>query len=256
MLLESNGLSASCIEKLACKDALAVLVKGFIEPELATKLAEKILQQGYKHYTNAPSIGRIGMAFYEAEGDPGRLATYFEQSAGNLSDLRSRCTPLLCPIDLLRCALDETWPAGAMLESLYGRKMYVGLSRVVEPGVTFLAHHDIFAKDAPDSFHAHSLQAQIACNIYLSMPSDGGGLQIWTNEITPSEFDTMRQDSYGINPGSLGKPQLHIRPEPGDLILFNSRLMHAVTPGRESRRLSLSCFVGYRGSAAPLSFWS
>lgn len=132
----------------------------------------------------------------------------------------------------------------------------MSLSRIVEPEVTFLAHHDIFAKDAPDSFSAHSPQAQFACNIYLSMPTDGGGLQIWEREITPIEFDAMRQDSYGIDPKCLGRPQLHVRPEPGDLILFNSRLMHAVASGRVSRRLSLSCFVGYRGPAAPLTFWS
>ena len=137
MLFQANGLSASCIEKLAQKEIYAILVKGFIEPGLAAELAEKILDLGYEHYTNAPSIGRIGMAFYEAEGDPIKVAAYFEQAARNLTDLRDRCAPLMCPIDLLRCALDETWPAGAMLETLYGQKMYVGLSRVVEPGVTF-----------------------------------------------------------------------------------------------------------------------
>jgi len=122
MLFEANRLSASCVEKLARKEVLAVLVKGFIEPGLAADLAGKILSRGYAHYSNAPSIGRIGMAFYEAEGDPSQVTTYFEQAAKNLTDLRDRCAPLMCPIDLLRCALDETWPAGAMLETLYGKK--------------------------------------------------------------------------------------------------------------------------------------
>lgn len=31
---------------------------------------------------------------------------------------------------------------------------------------------------------------------------------------------------------------------------------HAVKPGSEGMRLSLSCCVGYRGPAMPLSFWS
>ncbi|TXT39015.1 MAG: hypothetical protein FD135_2500 [Comamonadaceae bacterium] len=256
MLFQANRLSASCVEKLARKEAHAVLIKGFISPALAALLAEKILDQGYAHYSNAPSIGRIGMAFYEAEGNPLKVATYFEHAAKNIADLRDRCAPLLCPVDLLRCALDETWPAGAMLETLYGQKMYVGLSRVVEPGVTFLAHHDIFAKDAPDSFHARSLEAQFACNVYLRMPVDGGDLQVWDQEIAPDEFDSLRQESYGITPEQLGPPQLRIQPEPGDLVLFNSRLMHSVTSGSESPRLSLSCFIGYRGPSAPLSFWS
>lgn len=238
------------------KENHAVLIKKFIEPSLAAELAKKILDLGYEHYTNAPSIGRIGIAFYEAEGDPFKVSNYFEQASKNLADLRERCAPLMCPIDLLRCGLDETWPAGAMLETMYGKKMYVGLSRVVEPGVTFLAHHDIFAKDAPDSFHAHSLQAQIACNIYLNMPTEGGGLQIWSSEIAPDDFDSMRKDKYGISPEELGPPSLRIQPEPGDLILFNSRLMHSVASGHDLPRLSLSCFIGYRGPATPLSFWS
>lgn len=256
MLFKAKSLTMPSIEQLARKEVMAVHIKEFIKPELAAELAEKILLQGYRGYTNAPSIGRIGMDFYETEGDVNRLASYFDQASNHQADLRDRCAPLLSPIDLLRCTLDEAWPAGAMLETLYGRKMYVGLSRVVEPGVTFLAHHDIFAKDAPDSFLAHSLQAQLACNIYLKMPKDGGGLQIWEREMAPSKFDAMRQTSYGIDPSHLGEAKIHIEPEPGDLILFNSHLMHAVMPGKEDPRLSLSCFVGYRGPAAPLTFWS
>ncbi|OKP04828.1 2OG-Fe(II) oxygenase [Xenorhabdus eapokensis] len=142
------------------------------------------------------------------------------------------------------------------LKTLYGKKMYVGLSRVVIPGVTFLAHHDIFAKDAPDSFKAKSLQAQFAANVYLSMPSEGGALQIWKDELSTEEFDAMRGDSYGIEPYLLGEPALEIRPEIGDLLIFNSRCMHSVTAGVDDLRLSLSCFIGYCGTENLLSFWS
>lgn len=256
MLLEVKNLTMPCLEKLARKEIMALHVKEFIPPQVAAELTEKILKQGYNYYTNAPSIGRIGMAFYETEGNVSRLASYFDNAAYHRSDLRDRCAPLSSPIDLLRCTLDETWPAGAMLESLYGRKMYVGLSRVVDPDVTFLAHHDIFTKDAVDSFWAQSLLAQLACNVYLSMPKTGGGLKIWDQEMEPAAFDAMRQSSYGIDPNALGEAHLHIEPEPGDLVLFNSHLMHAVMPGPEVPRLSLSCFVGYRGPAAPLTFWS
>jgi len=256
MKICTHAISHEVLVKLAGSEVDAIQVKGFVLPELADRLARNILAQGYANYKNAPSIGRIGMAFYEAEGRPDLLATYFAQAGKHIEDLRERCAPLQSPIDVLRCRLDELWPAGAMLESLYGRKMYVGLSRVLEPGVTFLAHHDIFAKDAPDSFRAHGLQAQFACNIYLSVPTEGGELFLWTREIPTDEFDAMRGSSYGIDPHVLGQPQIIIQPNAGDLVIFNSRLMHAVTPGKEKPRLSLSCFVGYRGAAAPLTFWS
>ena len=67
---------------------------------------------------------------------------------------------------------------------------------------------------------------------------------------------TLVRALTGIEPDRLGPPCLIIRPEPGDLILFNSRRMHAVTPGNDQPRLSLSCFVGYRGVAEPLTYWS
>ncbi|GKW10407.1 MULTISPECIES: 2OG-Fe(II) oxygenase [Pectobacterium] len=256
MLIELERLECGAIERLVREDVLAICVRNFIAENVAEKLSEQIMGYGFQKYLNAPSIGRIGMAFYEADNQPPLMANYFENAFDNIDELRKRCTPYVSPIDLLRCMLDEVWPAGAQLETLYGRKMYVGLSRVVNPGVTFLAHHDIFAKDAPDSFQAHSLQAQMAANVYLSMPSEGGSLQIWDQPLSPEAFDELRGDSYGIEPAILGDATLEICPQAGDLILFNSRRMHAVTPGTDSIRLSLSCFVGYRGPAMPLTFWS
>lgn len=256
MIEDVECLSEKCIVGLVRKSVLAIKIKEFIPKELALKIGSKILRSGFESYQNAPSIGKIGTAFYETERDLLRIDDYFGSASENIDVLRHRCSPYLSPIDLLRCVFDEVWPAGANLETLYGRKMYVGLSRVIQPGICFLAHHDIFSKDAPDSFKANSLQAQLSCNIYLNMPSQGGALQVWRDEVSPDEFDKMRGESYGIHPDVLGAPDVEICPEPGDLVLSNSRCMHSVTPGTDDLRLSLSCFVGYRGFSQPLSFWS
>ena len=119
-----------------------------------------------------------------------------------------------------------------------------------------MAHHDILSKDAPDSFRAHSLKCQIACNVYLSMPLQGGELWIWNREIGEKEFDAMRGSSYGIEPKLLGEPSIVLKPEAGDMIMFNSRLMHAVSTGNDGPRLSISCFVGFRSQSSPLTLWS
>ncbi|KJZ37065.1 2OG-Fe(II) oxygenase [Pseudomonas fluorescens] len=256
MMLDVERLDETCIKKLANEEVLAIRVKGLLPKPLAIQIGDKILAPGFEGYINAPSIGRIGMAFYEAENQPLLIEDYFERATLNIAELRNRCAPYSSPVDTLRCMLDESWPAGAHLENLYGRKMYVGLSRVVKPGICFLAHHDIFAKDTPDSYQAKSLEAQFACNVYLNMPTEGGALQMWDHDISPDQFDEMRGDSYGIDPALLGTPTLEILPEPGDFIMFNSRCMHSVTPGVADPRLSLSFFVGYRGNASPLTFWS
>jgi len=152
MMLDVERLDETCIKKLANEEVLAIRVKGFLPQAQAIQIGDKILAPGFEGYINAPSIGRIGMAFYEAENQPLLIEDYFERATSNIAELRNRCAPYSSPVDTLRCMLDESWPAGAHLENLYGRKMYVGLSRVVKPGVCFLAHHDIFAKDARTVF--------------------------------------------------------------------------------------------------------
>jgi hypothetical protein len=134
--------------------------------------------------------------------------------------------------------------------------MFVGLSRVIEPGVDFLAHHDIVAKDVPDVFSARSLRSQLSANIYLQMPSKGGELWLWDKEIDASVFDDMRGLNYGIDHHILGDPDITIKPEVGYLMVFNSRKMHAVTASDDAARITLSCFIGYRGDHQPLTYWS
>jgi hypothetical protein len=47
------------------------------------------------------------------------------------------------------------------------------------------------------------------------MPVDGGGLQMWETQLSPVEFDSMRQNSYGIPPAeSLVNHHLLSKPEP------------------------------------------
>ncbi|AOU99154.1 hypothetical protein BI364_15510 [Acidihalobacter yilgarnensis] len=256
MLNENSTLDLPLLKRLVDGTDTAAVIRQYIPQELAVLLGEKILGKGFSRYINAPSIGRIGMAFYETERKRGLMEKYFDDAVRGIHELREKCAPYLSPMDTLRCMLDELWPVGANLASLYGRKMHVGLSRIVEPGIHFLAHHDILEKDAPGTEEARSLRAQLACNIYLKMPDEGGALQIWDRFLTPDEFDGIRGDCYGIHPDVLGHPDVEVRPEPGDLIIFDSTRMHAVTPGRHQSRLSLSCFIGYRGPTAPLVVWS
>ena len=244
------------LQALARGEVLALQVHAFIPPETCALIAAKAEEHGYPSYLNVPSVRRIGMAFYETQGKPELIADYFDAVPRNALEFRRACAPYVSPIDVLRCALDDAWPAGAHLQTLHGKKMFIGLSRLVAPGTTFLAHHDILAEDAPGQPEATSLLAQFGANVYLQMPDEGGELLMWNREIPSADFKAMRGDDYGVPIATFGKPDLVLRPAPGDLLVFNSHKMHAVSPGTRQNRLAVSCFVGYRGDQAPLTFWS
>jgi len=67
MLVEIERLACHALNKFMREEALAIRVPNFIATNIVTKLSEQIIEYGFEKYLNAPSIGRIGMAFYEAE---------------------------------------------------------------------------------------------------------------------------------------------------------------------------------------------
>lgn len=251
-----GGLTFREMEALVRHEALVVRIPNFIQPTTCRDIAKGLQGEGYSDYLNAPSVGRIGMSFFETARNPEIIDHYFDTAIPNIQILRAACAPYMCPVDTFRCVLDEAWPAGAHLQSLYGRKMFAGLSRNMRPGTPLLAHHDLFARHAPDAHEATSLLTQFAVNVYVDVPQEGGELIIWRDEISDAEFLERRNGKYGMDLEPLGEPDVKVVPQTGDLILFNARKLHAVAAGAGSDRLTLSCFVGYRGDGEPLTVWS
>jgi len=252
----SDAITADSLRPLITGEALILRVPRFASDELCIRVSEKLQNVGYEDYRNAPSVGRIGMSFFETGGKRELMDHFYKTALPNIHLFRDACAPYSSPIDVLRCTLDEIWPLGANLQSVSGRKMFVGLSRNMRPGTPLLAHHDIFARLAPDEPEAHDLIRQFAANIYVDVPEVGGELVMWKNEITDASFLERRGEKYGMDLDDLGPPDIVVKPERGDFIIFNARKMHAVAAGSGSDRLTLSCFVGYRGEDRPLTFWS
>ncbi|MEJ7686370.1 MAG: 2OG-Fe(II) oxygenase [Variovorax sp.] len=256
-VIQSAGiLSKQMVDALIAGEAPIVRVANFVQASTCPSIALGLQKQGYDDYLNAPTVGRIGMSFFETGHDAEVVDRYFQTALPNIEALRRACAPYPCPIDVFRCVVDEFWPKGANLQTLSGRKMFAGLSRNMRPGAPLLAHHDMFARLAPDAPEASDLLMQMAVNVYIDVPAQGGELLMWRPEISDAEFLRRRGAKYGMDIEPLGAPDIVVKPEAGDLIVFNARKLHAVAAGEGSDRLTLSCFLGYRGADLPLTFWS
>lgn len=251
-----SDLSAEHIRKLARNEIRIIQVQSFISKETSAIIANGSVELGFKPYINVDNVRRIGMAYYETEHEEKLIEQYFASARVYQEQLRAACAPVGSPLDTARCLLDEVWPAGAHLQSMFGKKMFVGLSRMVEPNTTFLAHHDIFADDAPGMQESESVISQFGANVYVQMPEKGGQLLMWHRNLSIAEFDEKRNGEYGINIKNLPPPDVVLKPGAGDLLIFDAHKIHAVASPQDNARLALSFFVAYRGDNEPLTYWS
>jgi hypothetical protein len=255
-VLTAESLTQESLLALIDREVLVLRIPKFIDAQACQTIATGLRSHGYSDYLNAPMVGRIGMSFFETARKQEIIEHYFDTAIDSIKILRKACYPYPCPIDTFRCEMDEQWHAGCNLQNLYDRKMFVGLSRCMQPGSPLLAHHDMFGRHAPDTPEANSLISQFGVNVYVNVPEEGAELAIWMDEISDAEFLERRGNQYGMSIEPLRAPDLKVKPENGDLILFNARKLHAVLAGSGCDRLTLSAFFGYRGRNSPLTVWS
>jgi hypothetical protein len=254
-----HTLTRNAVAMLVRKEAHVARIKNFFNHDACDGIAERLLNSPlYGKYANAPRIGRVGRAFFETTVSRDAFVEYFEQSPDWFRALREACEPHQTPIDKLRLQLDECWDNGAGLCRLNGKTMYAGLIRVFDQGAFAEPHQDHLDWDAAqhEIYEDAYYSVQLAGNVYLHMPQSGGELAIWPISLPRTEYESRRiAGSYGVDVRGLGEP-LTLRPEKGELILFNARNLHRVDAPSEGRRITASCFVGYRGDSSALSIWS
>lgn len=260
-LVSANALEEWHFIGLLNRSIDAVIIPNYFTEQECITVSEKVrMSQYFNTYPDQPSVSRLGIELYECENELD-LAKYQEDAPILTQEMRRLVHPYISPIDRLRIELDDVWSYGCNLARLGDRKAFAGIVREFRENNPGEPHCDVMAwgflehyKDKPNVIN------QIAANIYLKTSGAGGEIVLWDEWPTQDEYKMARNidepTSFGLDRKKITQPKLEIKPNQGDLILFNSMRVHAVKKVETGVRMTWGCLIGYSKSNEPLVVWS
>ncbi|MEO0472127.1 MAG: 2OG-Fe(II) oxygenase [Bacteroidota bacterium] len=260
--LEQTQLRTRDLMRLLDGELLALRISPFITPKTCREWAN-ILENSSAlgRYSNADDVpvNRIGMTLFETEHQPDKLEAYLRMAQSCVSLIDQILGQRGNPLSAIQESLDKIWTSGCQVEQLSGRPMNPGIIRTFEAASNggLPPHTDTLLKDLPDCHSYAGMGAQLAANLYLNVPQNGGELEIWDYEPTEAELPSLYNGTYDfIDRTKLPSQPLVLQPQTGELILFRSSCVHSVRAASGGMRTAASCFVGYYGVDRPLTVWA
>ncbi len=258
----SNQLLESDLKDLFSGKILMLRISSFID-EMTCRKWRYPLENSSElgRYSNAVdvSVNRIGMTLFETENDKNKMEDYFHSASGLYSLVENIIGNNGNPLRVLHEGLEEAWKTGSHVETLSDRKMNPGIIRSFEadPQGGLPPHMDALYKDLPMCSEFQEMQCQLAANLYMSTPEEGGELEVWDFSPSMEELENLFSGEYDfIDRNKLPMEPARVKPQVGELILFRSNCVHSVTPSRGGMRTAASCFIGYYGQDKPLTYWA
>lgn len=200
---------------------------------------------GFDFYKNVtPPIGKIGITQFEHFKKEKQI--YFDKV--KLAKLKRDTVYNVGGVNLLKkvmSSLSEELEEEVDIakEPQYG-DYFAGLIRQIS---TAYLHFDFAQYDAPGWF-IQQIENQLSWNIYFGTPKEGGELVVYNQPWQPNIFEQFQlpghSGSYGFNNYFVKERQYFtIKPDAGDLWIFNTRNFHEVLPS-DGRRYTNSSFIG------------
>jgi hypothetical protein len=258
-VIEVDRLSASTVRDLLDNRVAAIRRPGFLDAETCARSRTALFALGdWGHYEGAvpegaaPPLGRLGITQYEHHGDK---AMYFQSARAAIASRRQRlqAADLPDPLHLFIDELAACWPSRVGVAEDDGQPYFAGVFRLTSET---LFHADWGPRDGP-GWDIERVQAQLGWNLYYSVPEAGGDLIVhdypWRQEVEVH----ARLPFYDYDPAAFADTdRVAVRPNVGELVLFNARNMHAVSrTSGAGDRLSVGSFVGETDDGS-LIIWS
>lgn len=246
-------LNAETLRAVLDNEIPVVRIKGFCTPEESRSFVAAIEKGRMQQYQLAP-VGYIGTAQVEYRWG-NQKADYFKAAEQAWADWHAVVDLAWNPLDRLIQVLAEasSVEVGVAEEPGFG-KLFAGIIRKASKGIG--RHSDYAPFNAPD-YSIGQIDAQLGWNLFFDVPGSGGETIIynrpWTVEVKPGEEPPM---SFGLTDEVVaGADTARYAAAAGDVVIFNSRNPHEVTPGEGGDRLQIGSFIGRRPDGS-LVLWS
>lgn len=247
-----DELELQDLQRLIAGQICILVVKKYISVKCLKSLQKFVFSEPtspYTHEVTEPKgithlyygVDRIGFPFNLTFGTSQQSQAkeqYYKAALPTIRAIRNSCLPYLTPIDRLRMELDEIWPKGANIATFEGKKMFVGIFRLMNPELSSGSenpHFDALPK------HVFKLDGQFAANMFISVPEIGGETEVWNlPPMSPTENLDVQDGPWR---DTVPKP-ISYKPEVADLVIFSSLRPHAIRRFAAGHRISLQCFIG------------
>lgn len=230
------------------REMLALHVRGYFE------VGWDVLARAVRELEPLEGVNRQPVSYGAATPDlmSAPQERYFERARSQAAGLERIFGGQPTPFALLQDDLARLWGTGVEVARIDGGTMAPGTIRYFRPGDLMHPHVDHKEHLAGDICSL----ARLAVNIYLAVSSDGGELELWQVRPTEEQLDCWLLADYSLDRNQIGPPDLVIRPAAGDLILFHSDQIHAVSDVGSGLRLTASCFLGIQDPEHPVRLFA
>lgn len=222
----------------------AIRIKGFATPEECAAFSEAAKQGNMKYYNVSKRIGYIGMAQYEYRWDRPK-SDYFHDVMDADRDLAWVFERSFNATERLINKLQAAWDAPVAIASELEGKYFAGIVRSASEGVDL--HADWAPLNSP-TYDIGKIDAQLGWNFFSDGVKEGGMTTVHNAPWSPQVQGGEVPKSYGLERDCVEGAQTYTyAPTVGDVVIFNTRNPHEISPGVPEpgrNRISIGSFVG------------
>lgn len=238
-----HPLTGESLSALLANEIPAVRIPQFANQAECAAFATAMRSGNQKFYGVDRPIGYIGMAQYEYRWGHAKQE-YFAAVPKAFADQRYVFDRSFDPLMRFIDTLAAVWPGGATLAVDECGPYYAGIIRFASAGIDL--HADYAPFNMP-GYDVAKIDAQLAWNLFVEAPDKGGVTTLYNLPWSPAMTKGQPPQSYGLVRENMGSADaFSYNAVVGDVVIFNSRNPHEVSPGQSSGqdRLQIGSFVG------------